>query len=211
MRLLRDRLFVGLAALAASSSLLAAQASTQASAQAPIPPVAAPPRPLARASWYGDRRPFALGDLLSIVVDEQVTATEQSSQAASSKRSQNATLEAKGSPLPTMGPSGFGTRMDQRSKSEGEATRQGRLAAVLSARVIAVEPGGLLRIEGRRSVRLDKRDQVVTLRGLVRPEDVRADNVVLSSRVAEATITYDGKSIAPKRGIIGSLIGIFWP
>jgi hypothetical protein len=46
---------------------------------------------------------------------------------------------------------------------------------------------------------------------MVRPEDVSADNVVFSNRVANANITYKGKDIGPSKGIIGKILSIFWP
>ena len=58
---------------------------------------------------------------------------------------------------------------------------------------------------------MDGRRQQMTLRGFVRPEDVSPQNVVLSSRIADAAISYRGNGIGPRRGILGGIAAFFWP
>jgi flagellar L-ring protein precursor FlgH len=176
-------------------------------------PVGTAPQSVARASWLSDRLPIRVGDILTIVVDEQTAASERVSQVATSDRDQSATASASlsTSPLSGSGSGGFGTGLDANSSDVGEAGRQGGLTAVLSVRVMEVEPNGVLHIEGSKEVSVDGREQEITLSGYVRSEDVLATNLVLSSRVAEATISYKGKKIGPKKGIIGKILSIFWP
>jgi flagellar basal body L-ring protein FlgH len=49
------------------------------------------------------------------------------------------------------------------------------------------------------------------LTGLVRPQDVSPQNVVLSSRIAGASISYNGNTMAAKRGLLGRILAIIWP
>jgi flagellar L-ring protein precursor FlgH len=77
--------------------------------------------------------------------------------------------------------------------------------------VVQIEPNGVAHIEGEKVVTVDGRDQEVKLAGFVRPEDVSSTNLVLSSRIVGATISYDGDNVGPKRGILGKILGIFWP
>ncbi len=58
---------------------------------------------------------------------------------------------------------------------------------------------------------MDGRKQEVTVTGLVRTEDVGASNTIASSRIANATILYKGKSISPATGIFGKILAILWP
>ena len=46
---------------------------------------------------------------------------------------------------------------------------------------------------------------------LVRAEDVSSANMVPSSRIADAVISYKGKKIAPRSGILGKILSILWP
>ena len=155
-----------------------------------------------RASWLSDRFPLRVGDLLTIVVDEQATARERVSRVSTSNREQTASVSGSvdTSPMSGSGSAGFGTGIGADSRDVGEANRQGDLAVVLSVRVVELEPNGVARIEGEKVVTVDGRDQEVKLEGFVRPEDVSSTNLVLSSRI-----------VGPKRGIIGKILGIFWP
>ena len=53
--------------------------------------------------------------------------------------------------------------------------------------------------------------QDVTLTGVIRTADVDARNQVRSDRIADVVLTYKGKKIAPRTGLLGSLLGILWP
>ena len=199
----------GTVALAvAVSAVMASQAAVaQTSTSQP------PTQNVSRASWLSDRLPIQVGDILTIVVDEQAAANEQVSKVATSDRDQSASASASitTSPITGSGSAGFGTGLGANSRDIGEAGRSGGLEAVLSVRVMEIEPNGVLRIEGTKVVAVDGREQEVKLQGFVRSEDVLSTNLVLSTRVAEATISYDGKNIGPKKGIIGKILGIFWP
>ncbi len=164
---------------------------------------------LRRASWFTDERVFQVGDIVTVIVDERVVASERSTKNARSNRSQDLGIDDGGFlGLPF---SALGFSADGNSRNSSEANRRGDLNAILSVRVVGFEPNGLLRVEGERSVKVDGREQKVTLAGVVRSDDISPSNVVLSSRIAGATITYNGKTIAPSKGILGKILSIFWP
>ena len=56
-----------------------------------------------------------------------------------------------------------------------------------------VLPNGNLQIEGARTVHVNKDSQLVHLTGLVRPDDIAADNTILSEKIADAVIRSEGK------------------
>jgi len=191
-------------ALAALAIPLAAQDAAPDSAA----PVAA--RAVPRASWLSDQRGFAVGEILTVVVDEQTTASEKTNATSSATRSQTNQLNvASGSSAPTT--MAFATGQDAQSNNSGVAGRQGQLSATLSVRVVRVNADGSLQIEGRREVVMDGRKQEMKLTGLVRPQDVSPQNVVLSSRIAGASISYNGNTMAAKRGLLGRILAIIWP
>ena len=173
------------------------------------PPKAAPPLP--RASWLSDRRPLRPGDLLTVFVDERVSASERNATKANSTRSQGGDLNLTTSPTQSFTPKGFDIGYSAKSDQNGQADRSQGLAAVLSVRVISIEPSGAAKIEGKRTVAVDGRKQEIILTGLVRPEDVSSSNTLPSSRIADASITYKGKNIGPKSGIFGKILGMLWP
>lgn len=199
------------------SALPTLSAVAQQQAAAPPPPAATAADSVAaansrranmRANWLTDRRPLKVGDILALVVDEQATAREATTNTAKSTRDQSGAWDMESAPsiLKSLGIS-YAAHSDQ----GGVSNRSGGLSTVLSVRVMAIEPSGVARIEGRKILAIDGRKQEVTVSGVIRPEDVSAGNTILSSRIADASISYKGKKISPKTGLIGKILGMLWP
>lgn len=201
-------------AAAALNIAAAARAQTPPDTTRPAQDTAAVRRPLA-VSWTSDRRDFVVGDILTILVDELTIASADKSDLDEQDRRTRATFEAAfGTAGATSGGSGgFGTGWDSESRVRGQARRQDRLTTEFSVRVIEIEPSGVMKIEGTRTILLDKQDQQVTVTGFVRPQDVTPRNVVDSWRVADAKLAYasNGSMGKPKQGILAKIIGIIWP
>ncbi len=211
-----NRVIMLMLPLIAVPGSLPAQDAPPAPAATAAPPAAQPAVAVGsatgRAGWFSDKRPLRAGDIITIVVDEAVNANERQRVNASSKRSQDMGLNVNVSPTIKIGPQkGFSSGVGNDSRSTGEAGRMGDLTAVISVRVVAIEPTGLARIKGQKTVTVDGRNQILELEGVIRPEDVTSQNAVASSRVADAVIGYKGKKIGPSKGILGSILSIFWP
>lgn len=178
-------------------------------AQAADTGVSVTPPALRRASWFTDQRVFLVGDIITVIVDERMEASERSSKNARASRNQDLGIDDSGFlglPFSALGFSADGT-----SRSLGEANRRSNLSAILSVRVVGFEPNGLLRVRGERMLKIDGREQKLTIEGVIRSDDVAPSNFVSSSRVADATVTYDGKNIGPSKGILGKILSIIWP
>lgn len=185
-------------------------AGAQLAASKVAAPKVAPPVP--RASWLSDRLPLRIGDLITIVVDEAASASERVSTQASADRAMKAKLGIGVDKDIRLGPAkDFETGLESSSREQGESGRRGELTAVLTVRVTDIDAAGVAMVEGTKNVTVDGRTQVVQLKGLVRAEDVSSSNSVPSSRVADAVITYKGKKIGAKAGILGKILSILWP
>jgi flagellar L-ring protein precursor FlgH len=173
---------------------------------------ASSPARVPRASWLSDRLPLRVGDLVTVVVDEQTAAREHVSSIATGNRSQRADLNAGIGTDPRVGPAkSFGTGIKSDSRDVGDAGRAADFTAVLTARVVGISPLGIARISGSKKVTVDGRLQDVTLTGSIRTEDVDARNQVRSDRVADVVLSFKGKKLAPRTGLLGSILGILWP
>jgi len=176
-------------------------------AAAPAAPVRA-----ARASWLSDRLPLRAGDLVTIVVNEQTAANEHVSNVVTGDRSQRADLNAGVSSDAIVGPAkSFATGLNSASRDVGDTGHSANLTAVMTVRVLEIAPNGVAKIAGAKKVNVDGRIQDISLTGSIRAEDVDARNRVSSDAIAEAVITYKGKKIGPRTGILGSILGILWP
>jgi flagellar L-ring protein precursor FlgH len=104
--------------------------------------------------------------------------------------------------------------IDSKYAGAGSTSRQETLNATISAKVIDVLSNGNLLIEGRRNIKVNNEDQIIIVEGTVRPSDIGPDNIVSSSFVADARISYTGKGIISDRQSPGWLMNIVdkvWP
>lgn len=208
---------VGLAA--STGAARATFAQSPAAQSAPRPPAALPASagtPAAavaphRQSWTSDRMPLAVGDVVTIMLDEHVLATSNLSNLADDRRSRK--LDA-GLTMPQASQQGaFSTQSAGHSQSEGRASRANDFVGAISARVVAVSPTGLLQVQGTKFVALDKTTEEIGISGWIRPDDVSIDNTVESRRIADARLSYHstGGADKPRSGIISRVLGWIWP
>jgi flagellar L-ring protein FlgH len=142
------------------------------------------------SSLYGAKsRTFQVGDLLTIDIIEQAKA---SSQATTSNAKKGSVLAGPGSGLLNALPQ-MGATWDASNRGDGATTRGGSLSAKITVQVKEVNPNGILMVEGRQVIKVNGEEQVLTVSGLARTEDISPENVILSSYIASAVIDYEGK------------------
>ena len=186
---------------------VAAQLEAQ---QAPTAATRAP-----RRSWTADRQDFAVGDVITILIDEYTVAAANRGNSASDRRQRDLTLgvaQSMSAAFPSI--SGDVTSgSSAESSTRGEATQENRFQGEMTVRITEVDPSGLLRVEGIKLVDIDNSRQELALRGWVRPQDVSARNMVDSWRVGDAELTYSSKGSLgkPRGGMIGRILGAVWP
>ena len=145
-------------------------------------------------SMYADRVARRVGDVVTIQIVENTSATAVAG--TNTKEEYDAGINAGGSGgldfIPLL--SGSGSTKSEH-KGDGRTTRQGRLTGIITAKVVEVFPNGNLRIEGQKSIIINGERQITVLTGVVRPEDIRPDNSVMSNLIADAEITFKGKGV----------------
>ena len=161
-------------------------------------------------SMTGDKRASAIGDILSIVIEENATTKK----GASTKTSKSSGLDASiASFLYSPAASGLLTKAGQlpavkySSKHEfdgsGAIDNSEHIVARIAVQVVDVLPNRNLMVEGRRQTSFSGESQDAVLRGVVRPEDIGPNNTVFSYNVADASIRFISKgsiSNAQKKG-----------
>ena len=104
--------------------------------------------------------------------------------------------------------------LDSEFDGSGTTTRSGNLSAYITARVTQVLPGGNLQITGVREVEINDEKLIITLTGVIRPRDISPENVILSTYISDAKITYRGSGIINDRqrpGWLANLMNAIWP
>ena len=170
----------------------------------------------APVSWTGDRRHFEVGDIITVLIDEQTIASADRSNVAADDRTSVLALDGgfrSGAGSSTGANASIRSTNSADSRQRGQARRSDRLAAKITMRVVEVQPNGILRLEGSKSLHIDEGEQSITLSGMARAHDVSSRNVIESWRLADAQIAYssNGKFAEPKRSLISRILGILWP
>lgn len=157
-------------------------------------------------SLFADHRANRAGDLITVLIVERSYASNKA-QTATGKGAGITVAEGVGvfSFLPE---TGFAAN----TKSSGQAatSRSGNLVAKMTARVVEVLPDGNLRIEGTQALVVNREKQNIVITGIIRPEDIGADNAVLSTYIADAEIRYEGAlDVDQKKGLLSYLHRFF--
>jgi flagellar L-ring protein precursor FlgH len=79
--------------------------------------------------------------------------------------------------------------------AQGQSTTNSSLATTFGAEVVEVLPNGMLVVQATRRLTFSQQTQLIKLRGLVRPEDVSAQNQVLSTAMTDLELEVTGKGI----------------
>ncbi len=98
-------------------------------------------------------------------------------------------------------------------KADGTATDVNRATGRITVTVTEVMPNGNMVVEGTQSIWNNKNEHKITLRGVVRRDDVTYNNTVPSTQVADATIKFDGKgpiNAKQRQGILTQIFNILF-
>jgi flagellar L-ring protein FlgH len=138
-------------------------------------------------------RAAAVGDILTILLAESTNATKSTSATTSRDGSIGLTPPSTGLFSKLFSPSDVGASGTQGFKGAGDAAQSNALSGEVTVTVARVMHNGTLLVRGQKALTLNRGDEYVQISGLVRPADIGPDNRVLSSRVADARITYTGR------------------
>lgn len=163
-------------------------------------------------SLIADRKAGAVGDLVTIIIKETTTASTDASTERKKESKTDATITTFLYPsdkhLVEDGEKpAFAWDSSRESSGAGKSSASTALETRVTARVIDVQPNGNLLIEATREVEIYGSSVKVVLTGVVRPDDVTADNTVESTLIADAKITYQGPMVeVMKRGLLERLM-----
>ena len=154
-------------------------------------------------SFFKDSRARSVGDILTVIVEE--TADAKKDAKTESDRTHNSivgltnllNLEGLLSSRHLLDGTGNLTNSNSNRTFAGDASteRTDKLTARIAAMVTEVLPNGYLVIQGQREVVVNYELQELKLQGIVRPQDISADNTIPSEKIAEARISYAGRGM----------------
>ena len=160
-------------------------------------------------SLYSDRKARDVGDILTIVINENTTQTASKQRSNTKEGSVN--LGA-GTGIFHFLAAATASGSDNFSAA-GSATDTSSFTGNVTVTVVEVMPNGNLVVEGNQSIWQNRDEHKITIRGVIRRDDVTNNNTVSSNRVADATIKFDGKgplNAKQRQGILTQIFNILF-
>jgi len=155
----------------------------------------------ARGGWLEDTRAVRVGDVVVIQIDESANASGGAT--TNLKRDADGTTGA--SAMLGMVPAlkraypdlDTGKLVEFATKNAfagaGDTARKGQLSGSLAVRIAKEMPNGDMFLEGTKVVLINNEEYHLYVSGLVRPTDIKPDNSVESTRIADAQIEFTGR------------------
>jgi len=167
------------------------------------------------AHLFSDLKARSVGDIVTINVVESAMASKN----ATTKTSRESDLAASWTGvLQKLSGDWVGgevkTAFENNFDGKGETTRSSQLATYITAQVIQVLPNGYLVIQGHRQVRVNNENQIINVQGVIRTEDINANNIVLSTYIADARIELIGEGVISDKqrpGWLARILDWVWP
>ena len=175
-----------------------------------------------RGSLYSDEKVrFELGDVITVLVSETTDARTR----ASTETEKETSLEAAASSDLLTSSNGLGIlksgelpawQVEAKNEHDGGGStqRNNTVSAMVSTTVVEVMANGNLRIEGQKTLVVNREKTKIQVSGIIRARDVTPRNTVLSSQIADAEISFDGGGPlwnSQRRGFLTKLFDFIWP
>lgn len=134
-----------------------------------------------------DNKAFRVGDAVTVQVLENSSASTNADTTTRRKNGVNADFSLTRNPNVTAG-----VTVNGDFDGGGRTQRASKLLAQLTVKVISIDPNGDLQLAGEQVLYVNDEEQRVKLQGRARPQDISDGNVIVSTRLADARITYIG-------------------
>jgi flagellar L-ring protein FlgH len=149
------------------------------------------------ADGFRDVRASQTYDLVTILVSENSSAV--STGTTKTQRQSSIAASVASGLLPKNSANALNnlatTANNQQLNGQGTTTRGTTITATVTAEVTAVLPNGNLVVQGVKEILVNSEKQIITVRGIVRPDDLSPLNSVSSDRVARMEILVNGKGV----------------
>ncbi len=163
----------------------------------------------AKYSLFTDQKASQVGDIITILVVESSRASNnaQTSGSRNSNFNFSGSGTMDGNPLIPAVDGSVGTGNDFAGKGGTETA--GMVRTKISAIVDSVLANGNLRIKGKKQISIYGEEQTIIISGIIRPSDIRGQNVVESSAISDAKISIEGSGMIDRMQSPGWLTKLF--
>lgn len=148
-----------------------------------------------QAALFKDSRALKVGDILTvkIQINDNASFNNDTKRNRQNSESMNFGLTAKSAAVSPALSGNINGGSDTSSTGSGSTKRSEKLTLMVAAVVTGILENGNLVISGSQEVRVNQELRILNVGGIVRPQDVNADNQISYERIAEARISYGGR------------------
>lgn len=164
---------------------------------------------------FADPRAHRVGDILTVALVESTQASKKASTTTS--KTDKADIGAPnllGKVITAGGRSAsFGLDGERKFDGSGSSSQSNQLTGQITVTVAQRLSNGNLMVRGEKWLTINQGQELVRISGIVRPQDIGQDNVVPSTRVADARISYTGRGSladANSRGWLSRFFNSKW-
>lgn len=162
---------------------------------------------------FEDNKAFRVGDVLSVTLMESTNA----SKSAETNTDKDDEVEIGASAIfGSTGPTINGNlalsnsiESEREFSGSGDSAQSNSLRGEIAVTVVNVLPSGNLLVRGEKIIGLNQGSEFIRISGIVRPQDVSTDNIVVSSKIANSRIFYGGGGVIAESNTKGWLSRFF--
>lgn len=169
-------------------------------------------------SLFEDVKARQVGDIVTVVLAEATDAAKSSDTTLDKSNSNTITNPTFGADAAGAGSDlslGFDLSSSGAFSGESASNQSNSLQGSVAVSVVKVLPNGNLYVQGEKWIHINQGNEYIRLRGIIRPEDIGTNNTVLSTKVADARISYGGTGAPAEANMVGWLSRFFmspiWP
>jgi flagellar L-ring protein precursor FlgH len=144
----------------------------------------------AQFSLYSDVKAKKVGDIITVVLRENLQGSSTTDTKVTSNSNGQATGSLSGNFMPFEPVFGSGASVNYGSDQKNLATQRQLLEGFVSVQIVEVNDQGDLIVEGKRQTEINGEVHEMSIAGTVRVNDIDGQNQVLSYRIANAEISY---------------------
>jgi len=159
---------------------------------------------------FEDRRARAVGDVLTININETTAASKKSGSSASRTGSNSMSVTGLAG-LPGKGLLGSNLAANSANTfdGKGDSASNNAFTGIITVTVIEVLPNGNLMVSGEKQIGINQGSEFVRFSGVVNPASVSPANTVSSTQVADARVEYRGNGYIDEAQTMGWLSRFF--
>lgn len=155
------------------------------------------------ANVASDQKASRVGDIITVVVYQNAEARNGAQNTA--RRVSSIDGAVRGGSTNEIGE----LSLNGAYSGHGEVSRSESFITQMSVAIESILPNGDFAIAGQQRMHINGEDTFIRVRGRVRPIDITSDNRVLSTRIAEAQINYDGRGFVSRNARPGLIHRLF--